>query len=244
MTHPYFDPAQAAVFNELSTARDSTFEVSYFGLHGFAGVTRTILAAGGANFKNYVPADWATEKPSAPFGVIPLLKETSKDGSKTIHVAESDAIERYLAKKFGFTGANAFEETLVNTYAAHTTALFQQCFLKYFGTKDEEVKAKAKADMASGSIPGWVNFHEKYLAANGSNGHYVGDKTSLADIKTYHILGLLQSLTGEDLISESKTPAIWKVKTTLESMPSVRAWRETEDFKAFSEKNLNFLGYP
>ncbi|KAG0369299.1 hypothetical protein BC939DRAFT_450597 [Gamsiella multidivaricata] len=243
MAHPYLDPAQAAAFNELSIARDSTFEISYFGLHGFGGISRLILAVGGANFKNHVPTDWASEKPQAPFGVLPLLKESSKDGTKVLHVAETDAIERYLSRKFGFNGENAFEKNLVSVYSSNSTSLYMQIFRKLFGVKDEQQKAEAKETLVAGPFMDWVKFHEKYLAANGSNGHYVGNKTTLADIKTYYVVGMLQSLTGEDLVSESKTPAIWKVKTALEDIPSASAWFKSEDYKTFSEENKRLSGF-
>ncbi|KAF9429289.1 hypothetical protein BGZ76_001542, partial [Entomortierella beljakovae] len=91
--HPYFDLAQAAAFSKLAPKRDSSFELRYFGLHGFGATCRALLAISGANVKNVVPADWAAEKPDAPFGVMPLLKEISADGKTIINIAESDAIE-------------------------------------------------------------------------------------------------------------------------------------------------------
>ncbi|KAG0205953.1 hypothetical protein BGX28_002547, partial [Mortierella sp. GBA30] len=80
MVHAYFDPAQAAAFNEAALKRDSQFEVRYFGFHGLGDMARTMLAAGGAKFTNFNPDNWPEEKPKAPFGVMPLLKETTSDG--------------------------------------------------------------------------------------------------------------------------------------------------------------------
>ncbi|KAG0285446.1 hypothetical protein BGZ98_005499, partial [Dissophora globulifera] len=111
MIHHYFDPTQATTFNEISLKKDSTFEVIYFSVHVAGGVLRHILAASDAKFTNNIPEDWANDKAKTPFGHVPLLKETSSDG-KVIHIAESDAIERYLCKKFDMYGSNAFEENL------------------------------------------------------------------------------------------------------------------------------------
>ncbi|KAF9347613.1 hypothetical protein BGX26_000911 [Mortierella sp. AD094] len=240
--HPYFDPAQAAAFNELALKRDSTFELKYFGLHGFGAINRTILAASGAKFTNIVPADWAAEKPLAPFGVIPLLKETSADGKTTINVAESDAIERYLAKKFGMAGDNAFEETVINSYVNNTNALMMNVFMNYFRIKDPVLKAEAKEQLANGSFATWAKLNEQHLVANGSNGHFVGNKTTLADIKAAYVLAIIQSIK-EDAITEESYPALFKVKTTVDSIPSLKAWRATEEYKAFSERNLAILGF-
>ncbi|KAF9347614.1 hypothetical protein BGX26_000912 [Mortierella sp. AD094] len=240
--HPYFDPAQTAAFNELALKRDSTFEVRYFGLHGFGGIIRTILAANGAKVSNIVPADWAVEKPHAPFGVIPLLKETSADGKTTINVAESDAIERYLAKKFGMAGDNAFEETVINTYVNNLSALVQQIYMKYYSVKDPALKAEAKEQLLNGPIANWIKFNEQHLVANGSNGHFVGNKTTIADIKAAHMVDMIYGIK-DDAITEESAPALLKVKTTVDSIPSLKAWRATEEFKALSERNLALLGF-
>jgi hypothetical protein len=85
MVHAFFNPAQAATFNEMAPRKDSTFEVHYFGIHGPAATTRAILAISGANFKSVVPDDWAAVKTKTPFGVVPILKEISVDGKVQSH---------------------------------------------------------------------------------------------------------------------------------------------------------------
>ncbi|KAF9347615.1 hypothetical protein BGX26_000913 [Mortierella sp. AD094] len=242
MVHPFFDPAQAVAFNELALKKDSTFELKYFGFHGYALTSRIILAISGAKFTNIVPADWAAEKPLAPFGVMPLLKETSADGKTTINVAESDTIERYLAKKFGMAGDNAFEETVINSYLSNSSALMYQLYTKYFLAKDPALKAEAKEQLLNGPIPTWIKFFEQHLAANGSNGHHVGNKTTVADIKAAHLVDII-NVIKEGSITEESHPALVKVKTTLDSIPALKAWRATEQYKEFSERTLQGLGF-
>ncbi|KAG0047031.1 hypothetical protein BGZ83_007844, partial [Gryganskiella cystojenkinii] len=101
MVHKYFDAANAEAFNAVATKTDSHFDLYYFGIHGLAGPARTILALSGADFKATTPAEgtWPTQyKPLTPFGCMPVLRETSADGKHTLNVAETDAIERYLAR--------------------------------------------------------------------------------------------------------------------------------------------------
>ncbi|KAF9096645.1 hypothetical protein BGX29_008482 [Mortierella sp. GBA35] len=161
----------------------------------------------------------------------------------TFEIAESDSIERYLARKFGLVGRDAFEGTLVNTFVSHDTALINQIFSKYATVRDAEVKAANKEPLISNNIVPWVKYHEEHLQGNGANGHYVGNKVTLADIKTDLIITLIQSLTGEDLVSEEKTPAIWRVRVELDKVEGVAAWKKTEEYKLFSEKNLALLGF-
>ncbi|KAG0063572.1 hypothetical protein BKA57DRAFT_457036 [Linnemannia elongata] len=243
MVHAFFDPAQTAAFNALATKKDSTFEVKYFGFHGLAGVTRTLLALSGCKFTSVNPEDWASEKPHTPFGVMPLLTETSADGKTTIHVAETGAIERYLARKFGLLGSDAFEEVLVNTFVSNNHSLQWAILSKYFIPKDPEVKAANKESLITSNIVPWIKYHEEHLSTNGGNGHYVGNKVSFADVTTDFVIGLIQGVTGEEFVSKTKTPAIWEVREKLNKIESVAAWKKTEEFKELNEKNFATLGF-
>ncbi|KAF9904513.1 hypothetical protein EC991_002621 [Linnemannia zychae] len=246
MVHPYFDPAQAAAFNALATKTDSTFQIKYFRIHGLGAISRTIIVigtGGHSQLTNTFEDDWSEYKPTTPFGLLPLLTETSADGKTKLQIAESDSIERYLARKFGLFGNDAFEEVLVNTFASHTVSLISQIFSKYSVSEDPQVRAAAKGPLVSDHIAPWIKYHEKHLQANGANGHYVGNKVTLADIKTDYVITMIQGVTGEELISESKTPAIWKVRQEMDKIKSVAAWKASEEYKVLSKENDALLGY-
>ncbi|KAG0048625.1 hypothetical protein BGZ83_006444 [Gryganskiella cystojenkinii] len=256
MVHKYFDAANAEAFNALSTKTDSHFDIYYFGFHGLAGTVRTILAFSGADFKSTAPADgtWETQyKPLTPFGVMPVIRETSADGQHVLNVAETDAIERYLCRKFGYYGQNGFEEQVINTFVASSQFLMGYIFRSYFSIRDNpELKATNKTKLLSGPIPDWVKSHEHHLSENPvavakgekhGNGHYVGDKVSLADFKTAFLIDMIRGITGEDFITEAKTPAIWKVREVIERKESVKAWKATKEFKEISERNYAGIGF-
>ncbi|KAF9374134.1 hypothetical protein BGX21_004232 [Mortierella sp. AD011] len=200
MAHPLFDPAQAAAFNELALKRDSTFELRYFGLHGLVLTGRIIVV------------------------------KTSAGGKITINVAESDTIDRYLAKKFGMAGDNAFEKTVINSYLNNPIGMILKIYLKVFAVRDPALKAEAKEQLLNGPIPTWIKFFEQHLAENGSNG---GNKITLPDIKT-DIINVIK----EGTITKESHPSLMKVKTTLDLIPALKAWRATDEYKAFSEFNL------
>ncbi|KAG0315866.1 hypothetical protein BGZ99_007194, partial [Dissophora globulifera] len=113
----------------------------------------------------------------------------------------------------------------------------------YCGPKPPAVKAEIKERIINTIFTPWVKNHEKHLADAGSNGHYVGNKATLADFRTHNLISLVQGFSGEDLISASKTPALWKVKTTIDEIPGVIAWKESEDFKTFAQRNFAILDY-
>ncbi|KAF9215468.1 hypothetical protein BGZ59_001288 [Podila verticillata] len=104
-------------------------------------------------------------------------------------------------------------------------------------------KAKSPFGLFNESIKHWLEFHEKYLRDNGSNGHYVGSTMSIADVLTVNLINIVVGIYGGDVVTEAKTPALWKVKTTLEAIPSYAAWTQTESFKAISARNKEVLGF-
>ncbi|OAQ28130.1 hypothetical protein K457DRAFT_139014 [Linnemannia elongata AG-77] len=245
--HPFFDPAQADAFNALADETDSSFEVRYFHLHGQGGLARTLIVIGTnghSRLTNVHEDDWAENKPTTPFGVMPLLTETSADGKTKLQIAESDAIERYLARKFGLFGnGTAFEKVLVNTFANSTQGLIMSIFNSYGLIEDRAVRTKNKGPLISDSIAPWIKYHEQHLQANGANGHYVGNKVSLADVKTDYVISMIQGLSGDELVSEEKTPAIWKVRQEMDKIGGVAEWKASEEYKSLGKENFDFLGY-
>ncbi|KAF9128600.1 hypothetical protein BGW39_004896, partial [Mortierella sp. 14UC] len=83
----------------------------------------------------------------------------------------------------------------------------------------------------------------EHLQANGANGHYVGNKVTLADAKTDYVISMIKGVSGDELISESKTPAIWKVRQEMDKVEGVAVWKASEEYKALDKDNLELLAY-
>ncbi|KAF9339807.1 hypothetical protein BGZ91_004641 [Linnemannia elongata] len=247
--HSFFNPSQSSAFATLAPKRDSTFEYRYFRVHGMRSIPRTLIAIGTGSsvlsrLTNNFSQDWSTYKPTTPFGFLPVLTETSADGLTKLDIVESDVIERYLARKFGLLGdGSLFEEILVDTFTSSTQAVISKLFEKYLAIRDPALRAANKEPLISDNISPWIKSHEQHLQANGANGHYVGDSVTLADVKTDNLISIIQGVTGEELVSEEKTPAIWKVKKELEKVEGVAVWRASEEYKGISERNFDFLGF-
>lgn len=75
------------------------YKLTYFPIRGVAETIRQIFSIAKQDFEDHrVPRDdWPKFKPDAPFGQVPVLEE---DGKK---LAQSQAITRYVARKFGET---------------------------------------------------------------------------------------------------------------------------------------------
>ncbi|OMJ13515.1 putative glutathione S-transferase 6, partial [Smittium culicis] len=80
--------------------KGSKFDLLYFPIPARALTSQLMLSLAGADWKNSAP-EWPKEKNNMPYGRLPVLIETEKDGSEFV-LAESRAIEEYLATRFGF----------------------------------------------------------------------------------------------------------------------------------------------
>lgn len=92
---------------------------------------------------------------------------------------------------------------------------------------------KAFDRFLSEELPLWIETHTKHLKDNGSNGHYVGNKLSLADLKTANIIDHIQTIKDGDKVLEmikKNSPEIWKVKETVDAEPRLQQWRQSEGY--------------
>ncbi|KAK9717735.1 hypothetical protein K7432_005955 [Basidiobolus ranarum] len=173
----------------MPSTDSSRYELYYWPVTGRGEVIRLLLQYGKVNWSERHPVNWPEDKPNTPFGCLPVLIESREDGTK-FELAESHAIERYLARKFGLVGADEREAALIDSFAEGWGTLIDAMIQIRYGSTDEAKEAgKASFKSSSAEI---IQYHEKQLKKNG-NGYYVGSKLSLVDLVAYN---LLHSLKG------------------------------------------------
>ncbi|KAJ1967867.1 hypothetical protein IWQ62_001584 [Dispira parvispora] len=163
------------------------YEVYYFQLTGFGEAARTLLEYGGAEWSDKYPENWETEKPLTPYGKLPMLIEHGDDG-KVLKIVESDAIYRYLARKFGLYGQDIHEDVQQDTILSQWKEIHSLILLIMSGNENVKQYAVGKFKEASQHL---FQKHGELLKKNGT-GHYVGNRTTLADIATYTALRSLK----------------------------------------------------
>ncbi|KAF9387826.1 hypothetical protein CPC16_006845 [Podila verticillata] len=204
---------------QLCQAKDNVHNLIYFPFHGLAGCIRTTLIVSGEPYK---------------FTNMML---------KTLELAEINTIEHFLAKRAGLLGKDEWEEHQVKMYLNSTHSTISFLIHSIVPMPKEDRPAFLEKFKAS-KLPQWVKHHEKHLAANGSNGHYVGDQLTIADIKTASVIEHVVRLCGDaPQVSEELTPAIWAVKTNLEKNPKYQEWRATEQYQQYTATNIGFFGF-
>ncbi len=68
-----------------------------------------LFAAAGQEYEDFrfEREDWPNHKPNQPFHQVPVLE--IKEGDSVFQLAQSNAINRYLARKFNLAGRNDLE---------------------------------------------------------------------------------------------------------------------------------------
>ncbi|KAG0081284.1 hypothetical protein BGZ90_009298 [Linnemannia elongata] len=231
-TLPTVTRASSEVLAEAAKGTDSTFQLLYFPLHGRGELVRNLLAYSGAHWEE-LAVDWPVQKPKTPFQVAPVL-------------AESNAIERYLSRKYNLLGSNIWEENLVNQYYHNAEGLIQAFALRVVGAAPEARIDEANRFYAE-VLSKFVSIHEDHLKQNGDNGYYVGNSTTLADLKVVQTLDRILLLVPKGgvpvPISKELTPSLWKVKETVERNASYASWKKSQrsqDLNANTKARFQF----
>ncbi|KAK9758418.1 hypothetical protein K7432_017824 [Basidiobolus ranarum] len=229
---------------EKSLANPESFRLLYFPINAVCSTSRDILSYGGANFENIYPKDWKKEKFNTPLEALPVLYIKTKDG-KDLVLSEVVVIDSFLAKKYNLLGDNDYDEQLIKIFYMSTHYL-QERFATACTWSHPSVQAGQFEYFKKNMLPTWIKTHEKHLVENGSNGHYVGNKITLADIRTANAIAhFSQQPDSEEYINLiKKSEPIWKVKEMVESQPEIAAWRASEAYQKLEIASKEFFKDP
>ncbi|KAG0316766.1 hypothetical protein BGZ99_006701 [Dissophora globulifera] len=251
--------------SKLVTSKSIKYTLTYFDFH-FGGMSaRALLAYGGADwtplYPDWEPGNsnwpfderfWEADRKKTPFGSLPILKiiGIGEGGTeRELMLGENFAIDQFLAKQFGLQGENSWEEALINSfYASADFFFYREMMVNFFwrsATKSDEEKAIALNTFLTKDLSAWCNYHEVHLKNNHQNGYYVGNRTTLADIRTTTLLEALPKIIGverfETVINETNTPGILKVVASVRSKPSYAAWINSDEYKRLDSRTTAFV---
>lgn len=159
-----------------------------------------------------------------PFGQLPVLSESC--GGDNFVLAQSKAIERHLARKNGLLGSNERDAAFLDSIGEAWIDLSAK-FAEYAYAKDDK-KEEAKGNFLEKVWPSFSATHEKFLARNGGNGHYLGSRTTLPDLVTFVTLERIIDAFPE-IISENGTPGLWKSFQTIRRDPKIEGYLKSAD---------------
>jgi len=203
----------------------------YFDVRGVVEVARYMLHMGGAEYEDFrYPIDVSNfAKPEADaakaagthdinMGRLPML---DVDGQK---IAQSKSIERFVAKKYGFLGANEVEAAQIDAVCEHVRDI-KDAYQKVRGIQGEEEKKAGMEKWFATDLPEWCGKLEKALALTSTTpGVAVGSKVSYADITIYYWLTFFFDNVEGAKAAYSTCPTIGAVVSTTGALDKVKEW--------------------
>uniref|UniRef100_A0A1I7TS12 glutathione transferase n=1 Tax=Caenorhabditis tropicalis TaxID=1561998 RepID=A0A1I7TS12_9PELO len=196
------------------------YKLIYFPLKGRAEISRQIFAYAGQDYEEQVVTfeQWPALKNSTPFGQIPVLEVDGKP------IAQSYAIARFLAKRFGIAGQNSIEEAEVNAIADQFHDYLNEV-VPYMsvvaGFKPGDAN-QLRNDVFLPNFKKHFTLFEKILAKNPS-GFFVGNSLTWVDLLiSQHIQDILEKDSG--VVEEFKHVLAHREK--VQNLDKIKQWIE------------------
>lgn len=212
----------------------ATYKLIYFEIKALAENSRILLELAGQPFedKRLTWPEWKETKGHYPFHKLPVLEIT--ENSQTVQIAQSRAIERYLANKFDLAGKNDIERAQCDMIIEQIRDMFDILIVIYFKKFDDENEKKKElaAAIRDKIVPSLKLIEANVLGLNdksGGNGFLVGDAMSLADVALINFYDWLRESKSEVLenvpllkLHEEKIKGIPKISEHLKKNACVR----------------------
>lgn len=197
----------------------------YFSLPGRAEVARLCLHIAGTDYDDlrFSFEDWGKWKAKMPFGQAPVLEVDGK------MLAQSAAIDRYLAAKAGLVPSDLWQAALADQAYCYCHDLMQPLY-DTFKIKDLDAKIEARKAALEGPLKDKMGYASKLVEAAGE-GYLAGPDLSHGDLHLFATLSVLSSgwMDGvpKDLLDSYPTLKAFRNKVA--SHPKVKAFYELKE---------------
>jgi len=211
--------------------RNHTYKLIYFNVRGLGEPSRLLFAYAGVDYEDHrykiefkagARPEWvefANDAQAGKFnhalGQIPILEVDGK-----LSFGQSKAIERYLARQFGFFGQDEAEGAVVDSISEHIREL-QDAWRKIAPrpSAPEENKT-AVPEFLDKELPGWLKALEDSF--QGVTGYAVGSANTLPDVLIYHLFSDL--LPKEAMGALRNRPKLSAIYDRVASNPRIQKW--------------------
>jgi len=168
--------------------------------------------------------DWPALKAKAPFGQMPILHIGNSQ------IAQSHAIERYIARTYGLMGANDLESARVDMITEGVrdavTPFFTAIFLKDANEKKTKLDAYFKDE-----FPRWAGQLTALLKENdGGKGYFVGNDVTYADVD---FAVAFEPMHQMNAAAFTAFPELAALIARVEARPNIAHWIKTRPATAF-----------
>ncbi|CAF0827549.1 unnamed protein product [Adineta ricciae] len=201
----------------------SNYKLIYFAGRGLAETSRMLFKAAGQDFEDfrypitikdgqYIRPEWDADKPKYTYEKIPVLEI---DGGKYT-IAQSKAIERFLARRFNMFGSNDIEAALIDA-AGEQILDIKQAYNKAKTTGGDAVKQFFENDLTK-----TFAIFEKQ-AGKDKSGYWIGSRLSLFDIQLYNLIHFFDDQQSVQKALE-ECAALKAIHDKVEQTPEIKKW--------------------
>ncbi|KHJ90471.1 glutathione S-transferase protein [Oesophagostomum dentatum] len=203
------------------------YKLIFFNGRGAAEIPRQLFILAGQGFEDVrlSQEEWLKRKPEMPFGQLPVLEIDGKQ------LAQSIAISRFLARKFGFAGSNPFEEAVVDSVVDQFRDFMvevRQVIAVATGLQKGDMKKLVK-EVFFPARDKFFGFMEKFLRKSQS-GYLVGDSLTFADLYLAECSSEFAKKIPETYDGFSKVKAHADL---VRSIPALQKWLEIRPQTSF-----------
>jgi len=153
-------------------------------------------------------------KEQFPYHQVPVL---NVDGTQ---IAQSSAIARYISRKYGFFGANELETAQIDAVWEQVVDIRKNWFVAR--EKDGGKPGEHQAKFYGTSLPEQFALLDRNTKGDG---HFVGNKLSLADVGFYYLIWVFSTENKEAVEGAlAKHPKLHKVYTATAGNANIAKW--------------------
>eukprot|EP01087_Luapelamoeba_hula_P007681 TRINITY_DN187_c0_g1_i1.p1 TRINITY_DN187_c0_g1~~TRINITY_DN187_c0_g1_i1.p1 ORF type:complete len:218 (+),score=48.27 TRINITY_DN187_c0_g1_i1:40-693(+) len=208
--------------------------LTYFNLSIRAEVPRLILVLNEVDYEFVGVTDWRTSKAERlatglyTFSQMPLYQEPGG-----FSLVQSNAIIRYLAKKYNLSGSSVQEEAKIDVINEGVVDLTYAIYKVVFYTPAGEQREEGKAKFVKDTLPKLLGHFEAVLAKNNDGtGYLVGDKISYADLSFFDATKFLQQFPGASEFLQEKAPLCAGLVRRVGEIPQIKAYLDSNPYGA------------
>ena len=194
-------------------------KLSYFDIRGFAETSRLLFAVAGVPFEdhrfplkiigpgNYERKEFDEAKAANafPFGQVPVLEVNG------VQIAQSRAIERYIAREYGLFGSNNLETAQIDMFSEQ---------LNDFATEFRKANYWAKPEEKEALLASFYETHlPKHLATLEARVGAPSAKPNLFEVQLYNFFEILDQAKLAPALEHA--PKLAAIRKAVASYPAI-----------------------
>ncbi|CAF2074680.1 unnamed protein product [Rotaria magnacalcarata] len=199
------------------------YRLIYFTIRGFGETSRMLFKAAGQKFEDsryalkfidgkFLHPEFNANKSKYIYEKVPVLEI---DGGKYT-IAQSKAIERFLARRFNMLGNNDIEAALIDAAGEQITDT-KQAYNKSKAAGADNVKTFFEEDLRKT----FLAFEKQ--ASKDQSGYWIGSRLSLFDIQLYNLIHFFDDQQSVQKSLEGCS-ALKSIHDKVEQTPAIKKW--------------------